>query len=72
MVGGGSLPEEQLPTHLLSIPTKSPNKLMRTLRELPVPVIARIEDDHILFDPRTVLPEQRDVFLEEIKSVFSS
>ena len=72
MVGGGSLPEEQLPTHLLSIPAKSPDKLMRILRELPVPVIARIEDDHILFDPRTVLPEQRDVFLEEIKTVFPS
>ena len=72
MVGGGSLPEEQLPTHLLRISVERPDAIMRTLREMPIPVIARIEDDHILFDPRTVLPEQADIFLKELKTVFPS
>jgi L-seryl-tRNA(Ser) seleniumtransferase len=72
MVGGGSLPEEQLPTHLLSVSVNQPDLVMRTLRELPVPLIARIEDGKILFDPRTILPEQEVVFLKQMQHVFSS
>jgi L-seryl-tRNA(Ser) seleniumtransferase len=57
-VGGGSLPGEILPTRLLAIKIKSPQKVMARLRAFNPPIIARIEKDQILFDPRTVLPGQ--------------
>ena len=72
MVGGGSLPEEQLPTHLISVSVEKPDQMMRSLRELTVPLIARIEDGQVLFDPRTILPEQESVFLRQVRHVFSS
>ena len=57
-VGGGSLPEECLPTYAFALTVKSPEKFVRKLRECRPPVIARVENDTILFDPRTVLADQ--------------
>ncbi len=69
MVGGGSLPEESQPTFLLAISIKNPDKFVKKLRDLPVPVIARIENDLVMFDPRTVLPYQETLMLEELDSL---
>jgi L-seryl-tRNA(Ser) seleniumtransferase len=57
-VGGGSLPEETLPTYVLALESRSPNHLMERLRQANPPLIARLEADRVLLDPRTVLPEQ--------------
>jgi L-seryl-tRNA(Ser) seleniumtransferase len=56
-VGGGSLPEESTPTFVLALDVKSPDKFLKKLREANPPVIARTENDRVLFDPRTVLDE---------------
>lgn len=67
MVGGGSLPQETLPTFLLVLAVKNPNKFLTSLRLQPEPhVIARIENDCITLDPRTVLPDQDDELLAKI------
>ena len=65
-VGGGSLPGERLPTSLLAVQPKrgSADRLLRRLRDHDPPVIARIEQDQVLLDPRTVL-EDEDVGLIE-------
>jgi len=57
-VGGGSLPEETLPTYLLALSVPQPNRFLAKLRALIPPIIARIEDERVVFDPRTVLPIQ--------------
>ena len=57
-VGGGSLPEECISTYALALNVKSPDKFMKKLRESHPPIIARIENDTILFDPRTVLDDE--------------
>jgi len=57
-VGGGSLPGQTLPTRLLSLSTASSSRLAARLRAGDPPVIARIEDDRLVLDPRTILPEQ--------------
>ena len=59
-IGGGALPGETLPTWVLHItsPAHSPDTLAERLRAGDPPVIARIEDDAVALDPRTVLPEQ--------------
>ncbi len=56
-VGGGSLPEETLPTWLLTLPGPRPNALAARLRQLALPIVARVQDDCVALDPRTVLPE---------------
>ncbi len=62
-VGGGSLPEETLPTWLLALDVRSPNRCLARLRKNRPPVIARVEGDRVLLDPRTVLSEQEDGLL---------
>jgi L-seryl-tRNA(Ser) seleniumtransferase len=57
-VGGGSLPGETLPTHLVALPVASPDAVAARLRAGEPPVITRIEDDRLVLDPRTVLAEQ--------------
>lgn len=70
-VGGGSLPGETLPTWLLALaPGHSPDLLAARLREQDLPIIARIQNDQLVFDPRTVLPAQRTDLLTGIKSLF--
>jgi L-seryl-tRNA(Ser) seleniumtransferase len=56
-VGGGSLPDECIATFVLALKIRSPDKFLKKLRESRPPVIARVEDDTILFDPRTVLDD---------------
>ncbi|HKW87614.1 MAG TPA: L-seryl-tRNA(Sec) selenium transferase [Candidatus Acidoferrales bacterium] len=62
VIGGGSTPDQQLPTHLVALRSKkySAAQLEERLR-LPAegtPVIARIEDDQLVLDLRTVFPEE--------------
>lgn len=57
-VGGGSLPEESMPTFVLSLKVKSADKFLAKLRESNPPVIARTENDNVLLDPRTVLDDE--------------
>ncbi len=57
-VGGGSLPGETLPTHLVALVTVYPDAVAERLRTGEPPVITRIQDDRLVLDPRTVLPEQ--------------
>lgn len=54
-VGGGSLPEETLPTRLVSISMRAPQRFAASLRERYI--VARIHEGHILFDMRTVNQE---------------
>ena len=56
-VGGGSLPDECIPTYVLALNVKSPDKFLKKLRMSHPPIIARVENDTILFDPRTVLDD---------------
>ena len=66
-VGGGSLPDESMPTFVLSLSVKNPDKFLKRLRESNPPVIARTESDKILLDPRTVLPEQDQYLITNLQ-----
>jgi len=66
-VGGGSLPEETLPTFLLSLEAPRPNLLAARLRKENPPIVARVDKDRVVFDPRTVFPEQDESLLKGIK-----
>ncbi|MCA2001041.1 MAG: L-seryl-tRNA(Sec) selenium transferase [Chloroflexi bacterium] len=71
-VGGGSLPGETFPTFLLSLTVESPERFLKQLRAQNPPVIARTDNDKVLLDPRTVLPEQEGALLVGLKNVLNS
>ena len=68
-VGGGSLPGTSLPSHVVAIPTPHPNQLAARLRQANPPIIGRIQSDHLLLDPRTVLLGQEDALTRGILSI---
>jgi L-seryl-tRNA(Ser) seleniumtransferase len=70
-VGGGSLPGETLPTTLLALPAAHPDQLAVALRNADPPVISRIEDDRLVLDPRTVLPEEEQALLQNVVSALA-
>ncbi len=70
-IGGGSLPEEEIDTYVLSIDTDNANKALIRLREQRPPIIARIVADKVLFDPRTVLPHQEAALLRGIEKAIN-
>ncbi len=57
-VGGGSLPGESLPTFLLALKVRNPDRLLEMLRRSQPPVVARVWEEQVVLDPRTVLPSQ--------------
>jgi len=71
-VGGGSLPGQTLPTRALALQVPSPDALAARLRTAEPPVVARIEDERLLFDPRTVLPEQDRAFTEAVRAALTT
>lgn len=71
-VGGGSLPGAELPTRLLRLKVPQPQVFMARLRQMQSPVIARIVDDAVVFDPRTVLPEQEAVLLNSVSRILQN
>ena len=66
-IGGGSLPEETLPTYVLALPVRSPDRFLARLRQYRTPVIGRLEANKVLFDPRTVLEHQDEELLASIR-----
>ncbi len=58
MIGGGSLPEEGIPTLVVALKTASPDGVGAWLRNRFPAIVARIEAGRVLLDPRTVQPSE--------------
>lgn len=60
LIGGGSAPSAILPTTLIALTSSkmNANELAVRLRSSSPPIIARVEDDRVLLDLRTVFPAQ--------------
>jgi L-seryl-tRNA(Ser) seleniumtransferase len=71
-IGGGSLPGESLPTWVLALTVNSTDKFSEKIRQGRPPVITRTENDRILLDPRTVLPEQDESLLINLGKILQS
>ncbi|MBN2240384.1 MAG: L-seryl-tRNA(Sec) selenium transferase [Dehalococcoidales bacterium] len=76
MVGGGSLPGSTQPTKLVAVGmngTLSAGAVQSLARKLrnrkDIPVIGRISDDVLLFDPRSVLPEEDGIMCDILKNI---
>jgi L-seryl-tRNA(Ser) seleniumtransferase len=73
-VGGGSFPGAKLPTWLVAIAPGhlTPDTCLARLRSAEPPVIARIADDRVVLDPRTILPDQLDVTARAVTAALTA
>ncbi|MFH1086741.1 MAG: L-seryl-tRNA(Sec) selenium transferase, partial [Chloroflexota bacterium] len=69
MVGGGSLPEESLPTTLIALPAASPDALAQALRLGQPPVVARTEDGRVVLALRPVAPEDEEAVQQRLRTL---
>jgi L-seryl-tRNA(Ser) seleniumtransferase len=72
LAGGGSTPTQSLPTKLIRIASArySAAQLEQRLRRAPggISVIARVEDDRLILDLRTVFAEQEPALLKTLSA----
>jgi L-seryl-tRNA(Ser) seleniumtransferase len=70
LAGGGSTPAQSLPTKVIRIASArySATKLEQRLRRAPagMSVIARVEDDRLILDLRTVFPQQESLLVKTL------
>jgi L-seryl-tRNA(Ser) seleniumtransferase len=66
VAGGGSTPDQSLPTWLIALAGDAV-RLESRLRTGDPPVIARIEDDRLVIDLRTVAEEEEDRLIEAVR-----
>jgi L-seryl-tRNA(Ser) seleniumtransferase len=62
LAGGGSTPDQTLPTALIALDKRHE----RRLRNHTPPIITRVDNDKVLIDLRTVLPEEEPTLLSAI------
>ena len=71
-VGGGALPMAELPTSLVSLKMPSglpgPSEMAARLRMGETPVIVRLQQDSLLFDPRTIREDEESHLLAAVKA----
>jgi len=71
LIGGGAAPSAVLPTHLLAVLVKglSADELLARLRSGDPPVVARVADDRVMLDLRTVFPQQDRVIGAMLRAI---
>jgi L-seryl-tRNA(Ser) seleniumtransferase len=70
VIGGGSTPDQSLPTYLIAVNSRrrSPEEIESRLRELAngIPIIARIEDNRLVLDLRTVFADEETALADSL------
>jgi len=69
VIGGGATPGQAVPTWLIAIELADPVGAERRLRAADPPVIARIENDRLMIDLRTVLPGEETELLAALTAL---
>ena len=69
VIGGGAAPAAMLPTRLLAISHQdlSTDEVATRLRGSDPPIVARVEEGHVLLDLRTVFPEQDEALVKALQ-----
>jgi L-seryl-tRNA(Ser) seleniumtransferase len=71
VLGGGAAPGSTLPSRALAVKRGklSPGEMLGRLRQWEMPIIARVEDDRVLLDLRTVEPAQDAMIIAALESI---
>jgi L-seryl-tRNA(Ser) seleniumtransferase len=68
LIGGGATPEQPLPGWLVAVESTDVVEAERRLRLSDPPVVARIENNRLLFDLRTVFPAEEEELAQAIRN----
>ena len=73
-VGGGSFPGAKLKTWLVRLNPQhlAPDTLAARLRANDPPVIARIADDRVVLDPRTIFPDELEAVTRAVRAALDA
>ena len=73
-VGGGSFPGAKLKTWLVQLDPGplTPDTVAGRLRGADPPIIARISDDRVVLDPRTVFPHQIEQLARGVRAALDA
>jgi L-seryl-tRNA(Ser) seleniumtransferase len=75
VIGGGSTPDQQLPTHLITIASRrhSAAQIEERLRKPAggTPVVARVAERRLVVDLRTVFPDEEAALAEALAQAFT-
>ncbi len=73
-VGGGSFPGAKLKTWLVRLNPRhlAPDTLAGRLRGSVPPIIARIADDHVVLDPRTIFPDEVESVARAVRTALDA
>jgi L-seryl-tRNA(Ser) seleniumtransferase len=71
LIGGGAVPSSVLPTRLLALGCKDLNadELAARLRSFDPPIVARVEEERVLLDLRTVFSEQDEMIAAALNHI---
>jgi len=69
VAGGGATPEQSIPTWLIAIECAGVVGAERRLRAGEPPVVARIEDQRLILDLRTVFPQEEEDLAAALRSL---
>ena len=65
-IGGGSTPDQVLPTFVVELEVANANAFEHELRRAAIPVIARIERDKVVLDMRTVAESEIELLIKTV------
>ncbi len=71
VLGGGSAPGTTLPSRAVAVKISglSADSILASLRQQETPIVARVEDDRVLLDLRTVAPEQDEEIIAALERI---
>lgn len=65
--GGGALPQTRIPSQAVALPNARPEALAARLRRAKPAIVARVADGCVLFDLRTIAPDEDDIVIESVR-----
>ena len=73
MAGGGSLPTREIPTFLVGVraASLSASALEERLRRGEIPIIVRVADEMVLFDLRTIDPDEFPAIRDALQAILT-
>jgi len=72
VIGGGSLPEESLPTALLALPRREADAMALVLRTGEPAVVPRVQEGRVVLDLRTVAPGEIPHLARRLEQVLAA
>ncbi len=69
VVGGGATPMQSIPTWVIAVECTDVVDAERALRARDVPVIARVQDERLIFDLRTVFGAEEDTLVSALQDL---